>query len=54
MKEKMHEIKSKMMLIEWERKHSHIFSKDHIYNSFKEEYEKLEKALQSEIKKEKD
>lgn len=49
-KEKMHEIKSKMMLIEWDKERSLAFSKDRIYKELKEEYEKLEKELKDEEK----
>ena len=45
-KQRMHEIKSKITLLEWDRKHSYAFLKDHIYRELKEEYEKLEKELE--------
>jgi len=49
--EKLEGIKSKMMLIEQDRRRSHTFSKDDLYEQLKEEYKKLEKLLEDEKQK---
>jgi len=49
--EKLEGIKSKMMLIEQDRRRSHTFSKDDLYEQLKEEYKNLEKELNDETKK---
>ena len=48
-KERMREIKNKMALIEWDKKRSNTFSKDHLYEELKQEYGKLESQLNAEI-----
>ena len=45
-KEQMREIENKMGLIEWDRKHSGSFSKNHIYDNLKKEYEELQNKLE--------
>ena len=50
-KEKLREIKNKMILIEWNKKHSGTFSKENIYKDLEEEYNKMESALENLKKK---
>lgn len=43
--DKIRQIKRKMMNIEWDMKHHHAMSKDHIYNSLKSELDELKSKL---------
>ena len=40
-KEEIDELRQKMALIEWDRKHSRTFGKEHIYNELKKKYQEL-------------
>ena len=45
-KEQMREIKNKMDLIEWDKKHSQAVSRNNLYEELKEKYEKLKNKLE--------
>lgn len=50
-REKMHEIQTKMAVLEWDRRVSNTSSKDYLFKELKEEYGKLESQLNTEITK---
>lgn len=45
----MEDIKSKMAVMEWDRKKTLEFSKKHMYECLKKEYEELENKLEKKI-----
>lgn len=44
-REKIDELKGKMVVIDWDRKHSGTFAKEHIYNELKKQYDELKAKL---------
>lgn len=44
-KERLHEIKQRMDIIGWDKKHNGTRSKDHIYGELKKECSELKKEL---------
>ena len=46
-KSRLKEIKTKLMHIEWDRKHSHTLAKSHLEENLKKEREELRKKLSS-------
>ena len=48
-KQRMHEIKSKMRIIEWDKGRNIALSKDRIYEELKGEHERLQKKLKNEV-----
>lgn len=46
LEEQMDELRRKMGIIEWDRKHNLSFAKEHLYDELKKKYNKLKKSLQ--------
>ena len=44
--EQMDELRKKMEIIEWDRKHSLSFAKERLYDELKKKYNELKKSLQ--------